>query len=223
MERCSSSHNYRARGGRTNETATNAAEWRVVRLPSRTLLVDAPEEAVVPANVDAPDAVMAAGNETTANGGPGQLATDGLWKKASQLLAAVWLLTVLAWWWSSRDKQTDAIEPPPPPVYKQQAKFVKAARKAAAVDDQAGVRSAIVAWGRLQWPENAPRSIGEVAQRVTGPLSDELRALSAVSYGDGAVKWDGNALAKALRSIKLRQDDDTELVDELLPPLMPRR
>ena len=59
--------------------------------------------------------------------------------------------------------------PAPPPIHKQQAKFLKAARKAALAGDAATVKSNLLAWGKLQWPENAPRSIGDLATRVSMP------------------------------------------------------
>lgn len=191
-------------------------EWRVARLPSRIIHIDAPEEVVEqPPEVDlGADPGEAAPPETVSEAG-------GFWKRVSQLLAAVWLLTVVSWWWSSRDRQQEFKEPPPPPIYKQQAKFVKAARKAAAAGDKAGVRSAIIEWGRLQWPENVPRNIGDFAARVTSPLSEELQVLSAHSYGNDAQEWDGKALGKALRSISVLAEDQKVTAEQPLPPLMP--
>ena len=148
-------------------------------------------------------------------------AADGFWKRVSQLIAAAWLLTVVAWWWSSREIKREPREPEPPPIYKQQAKFVKAARKAAAANDKAGARAAIIEWGRLQWPDDAPRSIGDFANRVAAPLSAELLALSASSYSSGVNEWDGKALGKALRSIKLLTENREATTESPLPPLMP--
>jgi hypothetical protein len=86
--------------------------------------------------------------------------------------------------------------------------------------DTAGVRAAMIAWGQLQWPEHAPRSIGAVAERVASPLAEELRALSRLSYGPDAAAWDGSELAKALRIIVVLSVERNES-DELLPPLLP--
>jgi len=197
-----------------------AREWRIASLPSRIIEIEAPEAAaIIPPPADSEDAARAN------NGGADQPETgsapDGFWKRVSQLVAAAWLLTVVAWWWSSRDTKREPREPEPPPIYKQQAKFVKAARKAAAANDKAGVRAAIIEWGRLQWPDDAPRSIGDFANRVTAPLSDELFNLSASSYSSSADEWDGKALAKALRSIKVLAVAGEVTTAEPLPPLMP--
>lgn len=195
-----------------------AREWRVATLPSRTIEVQAPEpQAVIPPPVAA-SAVNDKSDETQATP---EAAPAGFWKRVSQLIAAAWLLTLLAWWWSSRERQREPREPEPPPVYKQQAKFVKAARKAAAAGDKAGVRAALIGWARLQWPDDAPRSIGDIARRVAAPLSDELQSLSASSYSDAASEWDGSGLAKAIRSINVVTTDSEATPAEPLPPLMP--
>ena len=78
----------------------------------------------------------------------------------------------------------------------------------------------MISWGQLQWPDDAPRSIGIIAQRVSAPLADELLALSRLSYGPESAEWNGAALAKALRSFAVLSAK-AEQSDELLPPLMP--
>ncbi|MCH8248638.1 MAG: protein BatD [Proteobacteria bacterium] len=189
-------------------------EWRVARLPSRTIRVEAPETIVV-----APP--VAEQESAPEEAGESAMLPDGFWKRVSELIAAAWLLTVIAWWWSSRERHRQIREPEPAPIYKQQARFVRAAKKAAMAGDKAGVRAALVEWGRLQWPDDAPRSVGELAARVTSPLCDELRTLSATSYGTTAGEWNGSALAQALRSINIVMEHDEVAVDDPLPPLMP--
>ncbi len=195
-------------------------EWRIASLPSRTIDINAPvAEAILPPPAEPEYAELA--NNGRADQPEAKPAPDGFWKRVSQLIAGVWLLTVVAWWWSSRETKGEPREPEPPPIYKQQAKFVKAARKAAAADDKAGVRAAVIEWGRLQWPDDAPRSVADVAKRVASPLSEELRNLSASSYGSGASEWSGSSLAKALRSISVLIEDTEAAMDSPLPPLMP--
>lgn len=189
-------------------------EWRVARLPSRTIRVAAPETIVV-----APP--VAEQESAPEEAGEAAMLPDGFWKRVSELIAAAWLLTVIAWWWSSRERHRQIREPEPAPIYKQQARFVRAAKKAAMAGDKAGVRAALVEWGRLQWPDDAPRSVGELAARVTSPLRDELRTLSATSYGTTAGEWNGSALAQALRAINIVMEHDEVAVDDPLPPLMP--
>ena len=141
------------------------------------------------------------------------------WRLVSGSLAPLWLATLVVWWWSSRPLRAPR-EPEPIPLHKQQAKFLKAARKAALAADGSAVRQALIEWGRLQWPGDAPRSIGTIAARVSSPLAEELNSLSRLSYGPESADWNGEALAKALRSFAALSDD-SHREDEVLPPLMP--
>jgi hypothetical protein len=138
----------------------------------------------------------------------------------SELLAAVWVVTLIAWWWSSRPQKRPR-EPEPVPIHRQQSKHLKAARKAALAGDGAGVRKAMLDWGVLQWPDDSPRSIGVLAARVSSPLSEELRNLSSTAYGPQGGDWSGEALAKAIRSFSVLKDEADER-GEVLPPLMPQ-
>ena len=194
-----------------------AGDWRVARLPSRTINIKAVDEtaAVAP--------VVATPTETTeTERAVPRVLPNSVWQRISQLLAAAWLLTLVTWWWSSREPRTARVrEPREPPVYKQQARSLKAARKAAMAGDGAAVRSALLEWGRLQWPDEAPRSVGELSRRVSAPLSGELQRLSSASYGPGAQEWDGTALAESLRSFAVVNRDTGAEDKDALPPLMP--
>jgi hypothetical protein len=193
----------------------DAGEWRVATLPGRTIRVNAPVQAAPPTPVSETPVPA----ESTA---PGQaVMPDLFWQRTTQLLGALWLITVLAWWWSSRDGKREPREPEPPPIYKQQAKWLKAARKAALAGDDDSLRAALLAWGRLQWSENPPRSIGTLAERVSPPLADELRRLSAASYGTGNVRCDRQSLAKSLRSITVIRDNPASDPSDPLPTLLP--
>ena len=95
----------------------DAAEWRVARLPARMITIRADTVAPV-----APPVAQALPESAAIDTTPElTFAPDGFWERASQLLAAAWLLTILAWWWSSRDRERVPREPEPPPIYKQQA------------------------------------------------------------------------------------------------------
>jgi len=193
---------------------TEKSEWQVARLPERSINVLPSGEAPVPE----PDVAVPAKAEPAAEPREATV-TSGFWRRVSELLAAVWLLTLIAWWWSSRP-QTTQRQAAPVPLHKQQVRHLKAARKAALAGDGADSRKSLLDWAALQWPDDAPRSIGVLAQRVSSPLADELRALSSLSYGRDGGDWNGEALARAIRSFAVLKDDETQ-VDEELPPLMP--
>ena len=190
----------------------DTGEWQVASLPSRSLTILPSGDEALPPVVE-PTIEMPFETESTA-------VESSLWRRISEGLIALWLLTVLAWWWSRRPEKKPK-EPEPPPIHKQQAKFLKAARKAALVEDEDTVKAALLSWGRLQWPNDWPRSIGDLALRVSDPLATELDTLCSSSYGPNGESWNGKNLAKALRSFAVKSDDEKNVSGDDLPPLMP--
>jgi hypothetical protein len=189
--------------------------WQVAVLPQRSLQILPTAEVPLPEPQSVAETAVA--DDATPAATPA--AASGFWRRATELLGALWLLTLIAWWWSSRPSR-EPKAPRPVPIHRQQAKALKAARKAALAGDDAGVRHAMLEWARLQWPQAAPRSIGELAGRVSPPLADELQRLSRSSYGPDDGDWDDEALARSMRSFAVL-DDDGNLPEEPLPPLLP--
>lgn len=191
----------------------DAGEWQIASLPSRTLtILPSGEEAALPLPVE-PQIEMPFEAETI-------MVESSYWRRISEALIVLWFLTVLVWWWSRRPEKAPK-EPEPPPIHRQQAKFLKAARRAALLEDAVTVKSALLSWARLQWPNDWPRSIGDLAFRVSEPLATELNTLCSASYGPNGEAWNGRNLAKALRSFAVK-DGSEEISDEdELPPLMP--
>ncbi len=192
-----------------------ANEWRVAELPAVSLNILPSDEPPMPEPVPdtSVDAVAAVVAEPV-------IVQPEIWRRVAEVLAAIWLLTVFAWWWSTRPRREER-GPPPVPLHKQQARHLKAARKAALAGDAGQVRRALLEWGRLQWPDKPPRSIGRLAEGVSDPLHSELKQLSGSSYGPNGGGWDGAELAKALRSFAVVDDPAASRTTELLPPLMP--
>lgn len=195
-----------------------AGEWKVAELPERRVSILPTREAPV---VDPAPTVTTPAEEPEASVEVPMATGSGFWRLVAQALAALWLLTLGAWWLSSRPRR-EPREPAPPPLHKQQARYLKAARKAALSGDGAGVRQAMLEWGRLQWPDDAPRSIAALARRVSAPLADELARLSRAAYGPSGAGWDGDALAKSLRSFAVLDDASEDAASDPLPPLMPQ-
>ena len=193
-----------------------SGQWRVASLPERTLNIVSSGEPAVP---DPAPQVVAEPQP-----GAGTVTVySGFWRLVAEILAVVWVLTLIAWWWTSRPRREhEPREAAPAPLHKQQARCLKAARSAALDGDGAGVRQALLEWARLQWPNDAPRSIGALAARVSAPLSDELAALSNSAYGSNGAHWDGEALARYLRSFAILDESTKTTTDDPLPPLMPQ-
>jgi len=198
---------------------TETSEWQVARLPERSITIQPSGEAPAPE----PEVETAAEAGAAAESGSDAATTlmsGGFWRRVSELLAAVWLVTLLAWWWTSRPAQREPREPAPVPLHKRQSRLLKSARKAARAGDAAGVKQSLLEWAALEWPENTPRSIGALAGRVSPDLAGELDAFSSLNYGPKRGEFDGEALASAVRSFSVLKDETTEN-NEQLPPLMP--
>lgn len=189
----------------------DAGEWQVAELPDATINIVGGVFAELPPSAAAGDAEPTRQAPTVIH--------SALWQRIAEGLAALWLVTVFAWWWSRRTK-AEPKTPPEPPLHKKQARLLRNARKAALARDARGVKSALLDWGRLEWPDDAPRSLGALASRVSHPLSAQLVALCSASYGPGDRQWDEKALAKSLRSFTVVSDDADTAADGL-PPLYP--
>ena len=195
----------------------DAGEWQIANLPGASIsILPSANAAVIPPVVTEEPAPPPSTEATGA-----LVVQSSFWRRVSEVLAGVWLLTIVAWWWTRRPVSRTPKEPEPPPVYKQQAKFLKAARAAAKAGDGPGIRSALLSWGRLEWPGNAPLNIGDFADRVAMPLSTQLQSLCRADYGPEKESFDTEALAKSLRSISVLQEQEEERPTDVLPPLMP--
>ncbi len=197
---------------------TRTAQWEVATLPERTITVLPSGEA--PPSPAEPEAELEGVGDADESAETQTALPAMFWRRAAELLAAVWLITLLAWWWSSRPVRHEPREPAPVPLHKQQSRLLKDARKAARAGDSDGVKHALLQWASIEWPNDAPRSLGALADRVTPDLADELRRFSSLSYGPQPGDIDGEALANAIRSFSVLKPED-ESNDQSLPPLMP--
>ena len=196
----------------------NAGEWKVASLPARAISISSSGELPVIET----DPVQTEPVADAAAAEPQSVQSE-FWQLVAEVLAVLWLLTLVAWWWQTRpQRRQEPKEPSPPPVHRQQSRLLKDARSAAQDGDGPGVRRALLAWGRLEWPDAAPRSIGALAQRVSAPLSDELAKLSSAAYGSNGASWDGDAVAQYLRSFAVLDEHSQAESDDPLPPLMPQ-
>jgi hypothetical protein len=192
--------------------------WRIASLPERTLTIAPSADALPAQHAAGAEPESPAETETAAAPVPASPA----WRNLSVALACLWLATVLAWWRSRRAAQASQ-EPAADtvPTSRLLNSQLRLARNAAERGDARETKAALLKWARLQWPERPPRSIGELAARVPGEIREELLRLSSSSYGPERVPWDGAALARALRGLRLDDDARHRRPAQGLPPLMP--
>ena len=121
---------------------------------------------------------------------------------------AVLLAGALAWWLMRRR----ATPPAAPGTQATEPPVVRASLKALQSACRAGNREAaahaLLDLARAEWPEHAPRGLGELADRLEVG-ADEVRALDRSLYGGTSGAWDGialwNACGKGLRARRAPQ------------------
>ena len=191
-------------------------QWQVARLPATTI-------AILPSADALPDPVAAAAEPAAQDldAANALVVHSGFWRRVSEALAAAWLVTLVAWWYTRRPAGPErAPKKEAEPGRKMQEAHLKAARRAAERGDAAAARASLLEWGKLQWRDDSPRSLGDIAARVSDPLSGQLVELSRVSYGPARTAWDGRELARALRSPRGNERPKRARTADL-PPLMP--
>ena len=188
-------------------------KWKVATLPTRVInikpsiddLVEEKIEAGPPVNIEQPLPEI----------------NDNLWKNISGILGALWILTIFFWFYSKPVKKR-TVKKTYEPLYKKLELQLRKAKNAALANEKEKFKQAFVDWARLQWPDNIPLSLGEVADRVDKPLSDELKIFNKITYGsDHNELWDGKAMAKAIKKISFLDASNNKGKKRELPALAP--
>jgi hypothetical protein len=188
-------------------------KWKVATLPTRVInikpsiddLVEEKIEAGPPANIEQPLPEI----------------NDNLWKNISGILGTLWILTIFFWFYSKPVKKR-TVKKTYEPLYKKLELQLRKAKNAALANEKEKFKQAFVDWARLQWPDNIPLSLGEVADRVDKPLSDELKIFNKITYGsDHNELWDGKAMAKAIKKISFLDASNNKGKKRELPALAP--
>jgi hypothetical protein len=123
----------------------------------------------------------------------------GFWPWLCLVLAIGWAATGAGWWVSlagKRSRHRPEAQPRP------DRKAIVSRLKAACADNDADrAKTALLDWARATLPENAGRSLGNLANRVDVGLGAEVMALNAFLYRrqPGQV-WLGEALWQAFKN-----------------------
>lgn len=142
---------------------------RVAELPARTVTV-----------APAPTAASPNPTPTPSPGPPTVTATGWLRYRLDAGLMALALVVLLAAWYERRRRA---------PWWRARQIFRSACRH----NDPRAAARALLAWAALQWPDNSPRNLGELARRV--PLAaGDISQLEQVLYAADAPAWRGSAL-----------------------------
>ncbi len=132
------------------------------------------------------------------------------------ILVMGWMAT-LAFCWRRRGsvsvpEQTAPTTPipvvtaPEPPPETELEQAVRAVRRAYELGEAKTAREALLHWARLNWAEQAPVNLTQLAGRCEGPLQAGLLALDAALYSPTPLAWNQVNLADLLPPAKPRQD-----------------
>jgi hypothetical protein len=189
-------------------------EWKIAALPARKIIIQPSTDELIQ------ETIMPIKDEQEVSQ-PDQIVSDELWRNISGALGLLWVLTILLWFYSKpakKRKEKKTIEPP----YKKLERELRKAKKAASSNEKEKFKQALFNWSKIQWPEDIPRSIEEIALRVKNPFSDELKVFNKIAYGsDQNESWDGKAMASAIKKISFFDVADRKKNDKMLPPLAP--
>ena len=188
-------------------------QWKVATLPARIINIkpsidDLIEERIEPV----PNKIEQSPPEVNIN----------LWKNISGILGALWVLTIFFWVFSKPTKKRTVKRTYESP-HKKLEQQLRRAKNAALSNEKEKFKQAFINWAKLQWPDNIPRSLDEVADRVGKPLSDELKIFNKITYGSYQNElWDGKAMAKAIKRISLLGVSNSKGRTRELPTLAPK-
>lgn len=196
-------------------TETDSLEY--ARLPERALSVTGAAPALPTT------AAPAAGADSNTAPAPlAPAAQPNLWPAATALLGVAWLATVLAWLRAERKRRTPRAVQPTETSAARRARQARRALDAACQAGNAGAAAAaLMDWvGSTASGRGAPRSLGQLAERVEAPLAEALRSLERHLYGRSRMPWDGAALWAAFSRHRSAPVTDELAADDPLPPLL---
>jgi hypothetical protein len=144
-------------------------------------------------------------------------------------LAAAGVLTLMALrqrrplaGWGARTTTS----PPPPSPSVSPSRPREAVRQAALSNDPGRTAETLLVLGRVQWPEDPPLNLGQLAQRlsaVSAEAGTALRELEAVLYAPDPGAWAGALFWERVGSTLDAPARATPRPDRTLPPLYPPR
>ena len=154
-----------------------------------------------------------------------RIAPHGWWPWVSAALAAGWLLTLATWWWRNRRSRSAARGVQ---GHDQSGNAARARRQflaACKANDAVNARRTLLEWAAAHWPQDPPRGLQSLAQRMQDPVVQEaLDVLDRAVYAP-AGSWDGAVLARCLPQLPKQSSGSAGRAAVLAPlyPESPRR
>ena len=202
-------------------TQTNTME--IVRLPERTVVVEAGveiasavgkkrevsrETPLAPIDSSRPEAVQF---QTRVRG-------LGFWPWLTGFLSIGWLVTGMFFWRHHRRDRSVSTSGSRD-VAKNKWFVERSLKQACERSDAQAAKAGLLAWGKLQWPNDTPKTIGEIGERSSEPFCEELARLNQALYSQSSEQWNGEALWSAFGHSTARGTAASKAIDDGLEPL----
>ncbi|NKB38224.1 MAG: protein BatD [Gammaproteobacteria bacterium] len=112
------------------------------------------------------------------------------WQIVSAALVLLWSLTLILWW-RSRIKTSDSQSRDSENLSLKQA--VKAIQLACHENNPEQLKSELLGWANLIWPERPAINLGEIAKRSSSDVAEQLNELNNFLYSQRKSNWEGQA------------------------------
>ncbi len=225
---------------------TRTQESRVATLPARTINVlpgvagaaqPVPTPAAPSSQPITPPPVTASPSETASNtttptsnnGSPSTHA--GVWPWVTAVMTLVWLATLFLWLRARRASTRTDLEPKNRSEKTSTARqatlaqAIKRLKQACQKNDAKAAHAALLDWSVAYWPENRPRGLAALAQRLKDAKArNQLSTLDRVLYDETSSGWDGQTAWLILKPVLSADLAGTgkESRDSALPDLYPQ-
>ena len=195
-------------------TKTEQLEMAIIPATEISVAAAAAQTAPTPTPITQPSAPQIAPTVNTAK--PEQLPPapeNPLWMWSTLFLAIGWLAT-LGYFLRPRKNHLSQQQPEDlTPVKLSEA--IVALKKACADNNATAAKTALLAWGKLQFDEV---SLGTIASHCEARLRDEIMVLNQVLYGQNPSEWQGKKLFQTFSENNARTKT-TKLEQSALKPL----
>lgn len=151
--------------------------------------------------------------------------TANYWLWIAVFFCAIWLVTLVIWWKDKRSRQTSLVAPQAHHSNMPTTSHILTnIQTACENNDASAAKEQLLHWAEARWPQDTPRSLGEIADRLGRPVASvALNELDKTIYASSPkASWNGSASWAILKTALAQQDQTENLNKTLLPELYPR-
>lgn len=156
---------------------------------------------------------------------PGATVDAGLWPWIAAFAALGWLMTAAVWFARTRRKTSIgmATQDKASPTKAQLEPLKQRVRTACQRGDAQAVKSALLEWAQVAWPERSVTNLAEFAEQLgSESLRDPFAQLNTILYAKHPGHWESMTFWDAVGPLLQAPTHKTASAAPALPPLHPR-